>query len=439
MSKLLIELKQHTPIIQFQGEQKDAVLRGTEIKPKLDKFLIKHEFKNDFQKYEKFLIGYKSENEKDYKDKKALNYKLRVKVRSEGKPIDIGYNRYPFYFNDINSSDTNKFILYTNKIDCRKSFGKKVVKNIKGKIYIEVFSLHAELIEAIKTWIPKFFIINNFGFRQNKGYGSFTVEKINSKNISINNPINLISEMYPDKGIYYIEYNGANWKRIMDDCTIIYQIMKSGINFGGNYEKSFLFRYLKGKEIGNEKRFIKEKFFGIKEDANDKCQRYVRAVLGVCKENIYRNISDDSNSRKNKKDITKIYYKTNEENESLNVERYSSPIFFKIIGNRLFIFSKEIYYKSVEYKKSESIYNKSFMLSDKKINMTKDKKKEDENIYYIETLSEDQFNMEDFLKEYFKYFNTMITIRNDKDNFRNKYKLNIPKDKVIELGRVKDE
>ena len=299
--------------------------------------------------------------------------------------------------------------------------------------------MHDELIEAIKTWIPKFFIINNFGFRQNKGYGSFTVEKINSKNISINNPINLISEMYPDKGIYYIEYNGANWKRIMDDCTIIYQIMKSGINFGGNYEKSFLFRYLKGKEIGNEKRFIKEKFFGIKEDANDKCQRYVRAVLGVCKENIYRNISDDSNSRKNKKDITKIYYKTNEENESLNVERYSSPIFFKIIGNRLFIFSKEIYYKSVEYKKSESIYNKSFMLSDKKINMTKDKKKEDENIYYIETLSEDQFNMEDFLKEYFKYFNTMITIRNDKDNFRNKYKLNIPKDKVIELGRVKDE
>ena len=39
--KLKFTLKQHTPIIHFQHNQHGATLRASELKPKLDKFLMK--------------------------------------------------------------------------------------------------------------------------------------------------------------------------------------------------------------------------------------------------------------------------------------------------------------------------------------------------------------------------------------------------------------
>jgi hypothetical protein len=40
MYKLEFTLKQHTPLIHFQHDQEGATLRATEVKPKLDKFVI---------------------------------------------------------------------------------------------------------------------------------------------------------------------------------------------------------------------------------------------------------------------------------------------------------------------------------------------------------------------------------------------------------------
>lgn len=40
MYKLTFTLKQHTPIIHFQHDQAGATLRASEVKPKLDKFII---------------------------------------------------------------------------------------------------------------------------------------------------------------------------------------------------------------------------------------------------------------------------------------------------------------------------------------------------------------------------------------------------------------
>jgi len=48
--KLCFKLKQHTPIIHFQADQKGATLRATELKPKLDRFLMEY-----FQKENKRL------------------------------------------------------------------------------------------------------------------------------------------------------------------------------------------------------------------------------------------------------------------------------------------------------------------------------------------------------------------------------------------------
>ncbi len=66
---LTFKLKQHTPIIHFQHDQHGATLRASELKPKLDKFLIKN-FKEEEIDYKKWLIG-KGEHD-------ALDYKVKI-------------------------------------------------------------------------------------------------------------------------------------------------------------------------------------------------------------------------------------------------------------------------------------------------------------------------------------------------------------------------
>ena len=43
MIKLVCELKQQTPMIHFQSKEPGACLRATEVKPKLDRFIIENE------------------------------------------------------------------------------------------------------------------------------------------------------------------------------------------------------------------------------------------------------------------------------------------------------------------------------------------------------------------------------------------------------------
>ena len=40
MHTLKVTLKQHTPLIHFQHDQEGATLRASEVKPKLDKFIL---------------------------------------------------------------------------------------------------------------------------------------------------------------------------------------------------------------------------------------------------------------------------------------------------------------------------------------------------------------------------------------------------------------
>lgn len=161
MSKLKIELKQNTPLIQFQGEQYHATLRASEFKPKLDKFLIKKTFNDDFDRYNKYLIGYKEGKVKsDFNGKEAFNYKLKIIVNDnnqlEKKPI-LSRDRLPLYFANMgDDGEKNWRVTYSN-------------------ITLEFFSYNKEILRKIAIDLPAFLMRNNFGQRQSKGYGSFYI------------------------------------------------------------------------------------------------------------------------------------------------------------------------------------------------------------------------------------------------------------------------
>lgn len=142
MNTLTVDLKQHTPLIQFQADQEGATLRASEVKPRLDKF-IKSIIPN-----EQFKQWIKDE------EKPSLKYQMRIDRKSM---IRI-----------------EKSIINEPKNLC-----------LFNGITVTIKSQHNDLIEIIKRNICDFFIINNFGFRQSKGYGSFTVENIDG-NVIVN-------------------------------------------------------------------------------------------------------------------------------------------------------------------------------------------------------------------------------------------------------------
>ena len=83
MKVLKITLKQHTPLIHFQHDQYGATLRASEVKPKLDKYIIKNVYHNDFNSCKCFLKSYEKQNEgillEDFnKQKASLNYKIDI-------------------------------------------------------------------------------------------------------------------------------------------------------------------------------------------------------------------------------------------------------------------------------------------------------------------------------------------------------------------------
>lgn len=158
MHKLIVTLKQHTPLIHFQHDQEGATLRISDVKPRLDKFILGKLSKEEREKGER-------EGWIKVKDGRAcLSYQMVA--ASEGKTF----------------SKELKIINATR------------IALMYEKTKITIFSNHEFVIEKMEDLLPVFFVINNFGYRQSKGYGSYTVtdlsldgEKVAVPNIEISN------------------------------------------------------------------------------------------------------------------------------------------------------------------------------------------------------------------------------------------------------------
>jgi len=156
--------------------------------------------------------------------------------------------------------------------------------------------------------------------------------------------------------------------------------MKSGINNpdhngrGENafYFRSFLFQYFHDLGIGNEKHFIKENFFNAEDRIPDDglSKKYLRAMLGVCDGIKFRDEIRNG----------KISYKS-------TVDRFKSPLTFKIVDNYIVIIPEMIPEKM------------------KNLNFTFSLSFRDHN--HISTPS--SFDLKDFLKKYAEYFNILDT------------------------------
>lgn len=388
--KLTVELKQQTPLIHFQPYKKGekiAILRGTDLKPRIDRFLGKYS--------EEIGMGYaKSTNE--LKDYKSLDYRVfvhpticdcikeRDPVIKNGRPVTLKSGSpkmepaFPAFFANMGqSNETKKFFLLS-----------------QATVKVEFSSTHQDLLHKMREIIPSFFVVNNFGTRSNKGFGSFKVISIKDSfgNYLVPTPAESLAKI--NKEYYKITFTKDDYKPILKDIWEIYKLMKSGLNysFKGNkeyeeYERSFLFRYMHKKNIGNEKKFIKQNFYGngfpdlkkpgdernLLHDTKASNMRYVRAVLGTAP-------SAEFKVRNEK--YGKILY------SSSKIKRFPSPIIFKVISNEVYILLDDFFGKYDEILKGHE-----FSFTDEKTG----------RICNLKIPTNSEFDIKDFLREYIDY------------------------------------
>jgi len=321
--KVVFSLKQHTPIIHFQSSQKGATLRATELKPKLDRFLISSVFGNNKQAYEALLSA---------GEEVALDYKVTISpdfssaedietINSRGKE-----EKNPLFFGNMGGeTEAKKF------------------KHNPQTVKITFFSYKTELITVLKESFEAFLANTNFGTRQSKGFGSFY----------LSSPFNTCHVSHK---VYSFSSTQTGWQ---EDIKHFYGFLRAGINtanFRGIYAKAVIFAYARKEGITWDKKAIKARYMEsqllrqqnehgggntmpVNYEGNS--QKLMRDLFGLSSSQSWRSYSAT----------------VNKEDTSKKMARFKSPITFKPVMEGQ---SMKIYFWADE--SVEAILDKEFLI-----------------------------------------------------------------------------
>ncbi len=456
--KLELELVAQSPMIHFQARQTGATIRASEVKPKLDRFLL-----GKLRKQTGLDDGQlaKDANYKDIflpatdgKSPSALKYKMQIYCDTEPQVVVINNNRTTWKAPTDAKNEYErlpKFQLYFG--NSGKNEPENQILGIVSNPTVCIHCFKQVLRELIAQHIEEFFLVTNFGTMQSKGFGGFSPNYISPGQILSDEHKRTISGYLKDltgtKICYYMSIQGAtvsksNNKQVLSlrykslqfkRIEAFYRLMKSGYNniMTKEYGRSYLFCYMhklhrkddpRDWGIGNEKAWMKQNgILLVDQDETNKRQtdaksRYVRAFFGTTDSFRY-------NTDKGEEKAVEI--------SSDEFERVPSPVFFKIIGDTVFI---------TAYPVDKELYGKPFTFSRKKIGKDRkpEKKAELSDICYTPSESDfpyENFNMEHFMEKYMDHYNELVRINNglkicqEKDKTLKKYLRGAPEVKPL--------
>ncbi len=409
--KLEFTLKQHTPLIHFLHDQEGATIRATELKPKLDRFIIEHVFNNDFDLVKKYLVGYPSDDTsakgttkvKELKSRfqddkfRALNYKV-IQIEGVLRKGDEGKGTVNLMGNKI--SDNWLWFEWTK---------------------IELLFLDVTLKSKFEPLISDFFIINRFGKRQSKGYGQFTLENTSSNIISdtlkkyynlchtkkanshleseiIKNEIEQINSQLKSgknkpyrKASIFLEFiereKPLRWDK---------RLLKRAINMQSvfDYELGYDNTPIDLKDNSNGRYTYLNDFRDLEETIDEEYKteyRFVRALLGLAEHYEFL-------VHKNKK----LKYVAGVKSENNEIERFQSPITFRVFNKIIYVTPEKI---------PHNIFEKNFYFQLKMKNVDDKNSNNNDPVIdnllehvsfekYITTPSSKEFSLERFLNKY---------------------------------------
>ena len=197
--KLELRLEAQMPMIHFQSQMAGATIRASEVKPKLDRFILekliqktkknKEELKADPEFIPLFLDAKSNTND-------GFDYKMQITVANRVQEIDL------------NNDEKNYSIFYAN-------MGRESDKKIYGVFsnpIVTIICFKEELRKLLIQYLEEFFLVTNFGTMQNKGFGSFAPVGWCNKGVLNNVQEKEIASYYqsliPGCHCYAIRFNG---------------------------------------------------------------------------------------------------------------------------------------------------------------------------------------------------------------------------------------
>lgn len=348
MYKLEFTLKQHTPLIHFQHDQEGATLRASEVKPKLDRFLIETLKQIKPLVYDEFsdLIALLPDSYKEVNT--SSPYKLAVLPVDE--EIVEKYVIASFIPRQNQEEYTKKYII----LDRTPYFAdnKPLKENKPQDAKLGLMVKNGEVLKLVfrfldPNWkklllevLPSFFVSTNFGSRQSKGFGCFLPSNISQRELE-----NLMSTCFP---ICFKSKQFRDLKDVFLGIDSIYKNLKSGDRNNESELRKYFNEYR--PVIEWEKPAIQEKVAEISGSnlrikSKTMERQFVRALLGLPE--IYEYPKNGGIKAQVKFDKSKV------KNENDIIERYGSPILFKVFDNT-------IYLTALVNENSKSMLNKSF-------------------------------------------------------------------------------
>ena len=333
MKTLKVTLKQHTPLIHFQHNQYGATLRASEVKPKLDRYILTRLGNGDYN------AGYEMAKDKGWLigTKYALNYKMSI-VPFEKKEIALREKE------DNKVWVTETFPMILSNMGGKENKADLVNLSLYNHVVMTLTIWEDSLEKEMRNDIPAFFANTNFGQRHTKGFGSFTAYKFNDEK-----PMEWNESNYYKPGCPYMAFaleNGntltekQKQEKIFSVLDFYWKCLKAGVNYtkgeisgvnASRYIESFLYVFLnKYRNETWEKRTIKQTFHLGKERGriveNPNQPIFARGFLGC----------PDKYADRSKE--VKVEHVSNDNN--FKIDRIPAPIYLKPIcfGNKCYVY-----------------------------------------------------------------------------------------------------
>lgn len=340
-----------------------------------EKFLIGKR-KSDKSKWSAYDYGYAFAKYKNWfisqGDHPALDYKMRIKV-SNVQTFTIP-NGFPLFFANMGEGIKRKEFRYTDET-----------------IELEVFSFKNEIVDMVAVFICDFFLFNNFGTRQSKGFGSFYLDKSD--------------KLYKASGLLYhfkIKTRGdaeEQWRILFKKLDLLHKLLRAGINTSYSQENPFyikpvIFKYAIDRGLQWDKKSIKQAYYPHK--LNEQENNHISTdILSFNQSNrplyLFKDMLGLSTLEEWKKPFYTKITKTNPD-----ISRFTSPIHYKII--KLDDNTYSIYFQGVKI--PERYLNQKFNIETNKGN-------------HLELITYPDFDIEDFLKYAFLDIKLEDLLRNN--------------------------
>lgn len=394
--KEVIKLKQQTPMWHFQHDESGCCLRATEVKPKLDKYLLEKE-----PGLKKFIFA-----------GNALEYKLSFVAPESINQVMS--NNSPLFFGNMGDWRNQKQLIF-----------------YKDPIEMHILSFHDELIKTIKKHLCEFFGTHSFGTRQDKGFGFFFPEDKELPQSEFSNPFG---------AQYMFTVPTADYDSIFNHIYYFHKLIRSGINENKVYYKSLMYFYAKKNNQQWDKPIIRHKFqlytdvyksiCGIKPYTGDNTYKNNKGKEFIHREEMaeeYRQCQSSKNKPqwlfrealglasiqrwKDYNDTIKIAAINKEEDkDNKNFTRFKSPITYRpaIIGNKCIV------YIHLDSRPIEDLKKQKF-----KITSSNNKKNDIYGIKVFEGFSLEQYF--EFIEKRYKDLvgNKGLSISGKKMNYKN--------------------